>query len=215
MEKSLSVDQEWLTLSQVAVLLGVHPSTVRLWSNKGQIPVQRTQGNHRRYLRSEVELWARIARQSENLEPANVIQHALGHMHFRIMENHLESESWYHKLNEEARVQYRISGRMLVQGLANYLTCSGEDDAMAEAHSIGYEYASRGRSCDLCSIDAVRAFLFFRNAMIQSIVDVYRDVRIPSGTAWSDMLYKINSFTDHILISLLETYHSFEQKAQS
>lgn len=203
---------EWMTLSQVAGMLGVHPSTVRLWSDKGQIPVQRTQGNHRRFLRTEVELWAKTARQTENLEPANVVQHALGNMHFRIRENRLESEPWYHKLSDDARLQYRMSGRILVQGLSNYLVCQGEE-AMAEAHSIGYEYASRGRSCNLDSVDAVRAFLFFRNALLQSIVDVYQEARIPSGTAWSEMLHKVHTFTDQILISLLETYLLFEQKA--
>ena len=206
----MRIHEDWLTLSQVAILLGVHPSTVRLWSNKGQIPVQRTQGNHRRYLRSEVELWAKTARQIENLEPSNVIQHALGHMHIKIQENRLESEPWYHMLDGEARNQYRISGRVLVLGLANYLTCPGEKDALAEAHSIGYEYASRGRTSNLGSIDATRAFLFFRNAMLESIVDVYRDARIPSGSAWADMLHKVNAFTDQILLSLLETYESYE-----
>ncbi|HCC79728.1 MAG: hypothetical protein A2X25_09150 [Chloroflexi bacterium GWB2_49_20] len=203
--------ENWMTLSQVAGLLGVHPSTVRLWSDKGKIPVQRTQGNHRRYLRTEVELWAKTARQTENLVPANVIQHALGNMHFRIKENCLESEPWYHKLNDNARMQYRMSGRILVQGLSNYLVCQ-EEDAMAEAHSIGYEYASRGRSFNLDSVDAVRAFLFFRNALLQSIVDVYQEARIPSGAAWSEMLQRVHTFTDQILISLLETYLSFEQK---
>jgi len=202
---------DWLTLSQVANLLGVHPSTVRLWSDKGQIPVQRTQGNHRRYLRSEVELWVKTARQTENLEPANVIQHALGNMRFRITESNLESESWYHKLNEDARLQYRMSGRILVQGLSNFLVCQAED-AMNEAHAIGYEYASRGRTCNMDSVDAVRAFLFFRNALIQSIVDVYQEAHIPSGDAWSEMLHKVHTFADSILISLLETYLSFEQK---
>jgi len=202
---------DWLTLSQVAGLLGVHPSTVRLWSDKGQIPVQRTQGNHRRYLRTEVELWAKTARQTENLEPANVVQHALGNMRFRIAENNLESESWYHKLNDDARLQYRMSGRILVQGLSNFLVSQAED-AMTEAHAIGYEYASRGRTCNLDSVDAVRAFLFFRNVLLQSIIDVYQEARIPSGTAWSEMLHKVHSFTDNILISLLETYLSFEHK---
>ena len=202
---------EWMTLSQVAGMLGVHPSTIRLWSDKGQIPVQRTQGNHRRYLRTEVELWAKTARQTENLEPANVVQHALGNMRFKITENNLEAELWYHKLNDDARLQYRKSGRNLVQGLSNYLVCQG-DDAKAEAHAIGYEYASRGRSCNLDSVDAVRAFLFFRNALLQSIVDVYQEARIPSATAWSGMLHKVHTFTDLILISLLETYLSFEQK---
>lgn len=202
---------DWMTLSQVAGMLGVHPSTVRLWSDKGQIPVQRTQGNHRRYLRAEVELWAKTARQIQNLEPANVVQHALGNMRFRITENKLESESWYHKLNEDARQQYRMSGRILVQGLSNFLVSQGEE-AMSEARAIGYEYASRGRTCNLDTVDAVQAFLFFRNALLQSIVDVYQDACIPSGTAWSGMLHQVHAFTDHILISLLETYLSFEHK---
>lgn len=203
---------EWLTLSQVASMLGVHPSTVRLWSDKGQIPVQRTQGNHRRYLKSEVELWAKTARQVENLEPANVVQHALGHMRFRITEINLESESWYRKLNDDARLQYRLSGRILVQGLSNFLASQGQD-AMIEARAIGYEYASRGRTYNLDSVDAVRAFLFFRNSLLQSIIEVYQEARIPSGTAWSEMLRNIHTFTDNILISLLETYLSFDHKS--
>jgi hypothetical protein len=64
----------------------------------------------------------------------------------------------------------------------------------------------------LDNIDAVRAFLFFRNALLQSIIDVYREAHIPSGTAWSGMLNKVHTFTDNILISLLETYQSFENK---
>ncbi|MCJ7584100.1 MAG: helix-turn-helix domain-containing protein, partial [Anaerolineales bacterium] len=118
--------EEWLTLSQAAELLGVHPSTVRLWSDKGQLPVHRTQGKHRRYRRSEVELWAKTARQPRALEPESVVQHALGRMRFQISEGHLEAQPWYQKLDDEARRQYRMSGRVLVQGLANYLASEGE-----------------------------------------------------------------------------------------
>jgi excisionase family DNA binding protein len=201
--------EEWLTLSQAAELLGVHPSTVRLWSDKGQLPVHRTQGKHRRYRRSEVELWAKTARQPRALEPESVVQHALGRMRFQISEGHLEAQPWYQKLDDEARRQYRMSGRVLVQGLANYLASEGED-AIAEARSIGYEYASRGRRYNLDSIDAARAFLFFRNALLESIVAVYQETKIPSGAAWGEMLHRVHAFTDQILLSLLETYQAFE-----
>jgi excisionase family DNA binding protein len=201
--------EEWLTLSQAAELLGVHPSTVRLWSDKGQLPVHRTQGKHRRYRRSEVELWAKTARQPRALEPESVVQHALGRMRFQISEGHLEAQPWYQKLDDEARRQYRMSGRVLVQGLANYLASEGED-AIAEARSIGYEYASRGRRYNLDSIDAARAFLFFRNALLESMVAVYQETKIPSGAAWGEMLHRVHAFTDQILLSLLETYQAFE-----
>ncbi|HKZ43750.1 MAG TPA: helix-turn-helix domain-containing protein [Anaerolineales bacterium] len=201
---------EWLTLSQVAGILGVHPSTIRAWSDKGQIPVQRTQGRHRRFLRQEVELWASTAREAEELHPARIIQHAVGNMRIRIQENRLENESWYQKLNESARNQYRMSGRVLVQGLVAYLS-SDVDEAMAEAHAIGYEYASRGRSSNLDSIDAVRAFIFFRNVLVQSVMEVYEKTRISTSHAWSEMLEKTHAYTDQILISLLETYQAYER----
>jgi len=201
--------EKWLSLSQAAELLGVHPSTVRLWSDKGQLPVHRTQGKHRRYRRSEVELWAKTARQPRSLEPESVVQHALGRMRFQIGEGNLETEPWYQKLDDEARRQYRVSGRVLVQGLANYLASEGEE-AIAEARSFGYEYASRGRRYNLDSIDAARAFLFFRNALLESIVAVYQEAKIPSGAAWGEMLHRVHAFTDQIMLSLLETYQAFE-----
>jgi len=182
---------------------------VRLWSDKGQLPVHRTQGKHRRYRRSEVELWAKTASQPRSLEPENVVQHALVRMRFQIGEGNLEAEPWYQKLNDEARCQYRRSGRVLVQGLANYLASRGED-AIAEARSIGYEYASRGRRYNLDSIDAARAFLFFRNALLESMVAVYQETKIPSGAAWGEMLHKVHAFTDQIMLSLLETYQALE-----
>ena len=201
--------EKWLSLSQAAELLGVHPSTVRLWSDKGQLPVHRTQGKHRRYRRSEVELWAKTARQPRSLEPESVVQHALGRMRFQIGEGNLETEPWYQKLDDEARRQYRVSGRVLVQGLANYLASEGEE-AIAEARSFGYEYASRGRRYNLDSIDAARAFLFFRNALLESIVAVYQEAKIPSGAAWGEMLHRVHAFTDQIMLSLLETYQALE-----
>ncbi|MBU4225055.1 MAG: helix-turn-helix domain-containing protein [Chloroflexi bacterium] len=201
--------EKWLNLSQAAELLGVHPSTVRLWSNKGLLPVHRTQGKHRRYRRSEVELWAKTARQPRALEPESVVQHALGRMRFQIGEGHLEAQPWYQKLDDEARIQYRQSGRGLMQGLANCLASQGEE-AIAEARSFGYEYASRGRRYNLSHIEAAQAFLFFRNILLQAMIAVYQETKIPSGAAWGEMLHKVHAFTDQIMLSLLETYQAFE-----
>lgn len=202
-------NEKWLNLSQAAELLGVHPSTVRLWSDKGLLPVHRTQGKHRRYRRSEVELWASTARQPRSIEPENVVQHALARMRFQIGEGHLEAQPWYQKLDDEARLQYRQSGRGLMQGLANCLASEGEE-AIAEARSFGYEYASLGRRCNLNHIEAVQAFLFFRNILLQAMMAVYQETRIPSGAAWGEMLHKVHAFTDQIMLSLLETYQAFE-----
>jgi excisionase family DNA binding protein len=198
---------EWLSLSDAAKLLGVHPSTVRLWSDKGVLPTHRTSGGHRRYRRNEVLLWAKTAREVR-VEPESIMPQAMKNVRMQIGEANLESEGWYEKLDENARKQYRESAHSLAQGLMTYLSSENGDDF--EAHAIGYEYASRARRYGLSEVDATRALLFFRNALIESVMKVYREANILSGKAWEEMLHKMHTFTDQILVSLLETYHKLE-----
>ena len=202
--------ENWLSLSGAASMLGVHPSTVRLWSDKGIFPVHRTLGGHRRYLRSEVELWMKTSSEKHVMEPANAMQSAIGQMRMQIAEGRLEAEAWYQKLDENARAQYRLGGMMLVRGLMNYLSSEGAN-ALSEAYAIGYDYASRARRYGLSSVDATRAFLFFRNTLLEALVNTYEEARVPPGLAWGKMLNKIHTFTDQILVDLLKTYQAFEE----
>lgn len=200
----------WLSLSDVAEALGIHPSTVRLWSDKGMLPVHRTQGGHRRYLRSELDLWVQSQRSGGTNEAHLVVQNALKNTRFQISEGRLGEQAWYSKLDDEAREQYRKSGRVLLEGLFGYLASDGKK-ADAEAQSIGYEYASRGRRYGLSLSEAVHAFLFFRNVLMDSMLAVYEGAGVQSPSAWADMFRKINAFTDHILAKLLETYEAYER----
>ena len=201
---------EWLSLSDTAKLLGVHPSTVRLWSDKGVLPVHRTQGGHRRYRRSEVQFWSDSNKKSETtvVEPESIMQEVVKNIRMQISEGRLEAEPWYQKLDEDARLQYRMSSRSLFQGLTTYVATNGEE-ASSEAYAIGYEYASRARRYKLSYVDAAKAFLFFRDALIESVIQVYSDARVPSNQA-AKMYSKMHSFTDEILISLLQTYQKLE-----
>lgn len=200
---------DWLSLSAAAELLGVHPSTVRLWSDKGLLPVHRTKGGHRRYKRSEVTLWAQTSREVRTVQPEDMMQSAIRNVRIQVTEGRLEAESWYQKLDEDARMQYRQSSRSLFQGLMNYLASTNED-AASEAFAVGYEYASRARRYNLSYVDATRAFMFFRSVLIESVMKVYSEANVPSGKAWEEMLGKMHTFTDQILISLLDTYQALE-----
>jgi excisionase family DNA binding protein len=205
--RPLSPGDEWLSLHAAAEMLGVHASTVRIWSDKGLLPVYRTKGGHRRYKKSEVLLWAESARGEQTIDPLSVVQAAVHNIRMQISEGRLESESWYQKLDENARRQYRQSAHTLFQGLVNYLLSDG-DAGTAEANSIGYEYASRAHRFGLNTVDAARAFLFFRSMLLESVIQVYQEANAPSGRAWADILRKVNSFADQILLHLLETYQA-------
>jgi excisionase family DNA binding protein len=201
---------EWLSLSDAADLLGVHPSTVRLWSDKGMLPVHKTQGGHRRYKRGEILLWSESNSKSkeEALEPEGMMQEIVKNVRMQISEGRLQEESWYQKLDEDARVQYRMSARSLFQGLMTYVATNGRE-AESEAYAIGYEYASRARRYSLSYVDAAKAFLFFRDTLVESVIKVYTEANIPARRA-TEMYTRIHTFTDDILISLLETYRKLE-----
>lgn len=203
--------REWLSLSEIAEELGVHPSTVRNWADQGRIPVHRTQGGHRRFKRSEVELWLQSQQVSLPNEASLVVQNAMKRTRMQISDGHLEAELWYQKLDDEARNQYRLSGRSMLQGLMAYLSSDGEQ-ADAEARALGFEYASRGRRYGLSVLDATQAFLFFRNMLMESMLAVYEAAAVRSPVVWSDMFRKIGGFTDRIMITLLETYEAFDRK---
>lgn len=206
----MSAQEEWLSLGEAAQLLGVHPGTVRNWSNQGQLPVHRTKGGHRRYRRNEVELWIQSKQAKRPVDAHLVVQNALRNTRFRIGEGRLEDETWYSKLDEEARELYRLSGRDMLHGMINYLN-AGDDRSAAEAKGLGFEYASRGWRCGLNSAEATHAFLFFRNVLIESMLNVYEAAAVQSPYAWSDMFRRLNKFTDQILLVLLETYEAYQR----
>jgi excisionase family DNA binding protein len=201
---------EWLNLSEVAEILGVHSSTVRNWADHGQLPVHRTMGGHRRFRRSEVELCLKSQNAESSTEVSRVIQNALKNTRLQIAEGRLEAEVWYCKLDDETRAQYRRSGRALLNGLMNYLVLDGLD-AEAEARALGYEYASLGRRCGLSYVEATHAFLFFRNVLLEAAFAMAEEASVRSARVWGDMLRKINAFTDQILKTLLDTYEAFHQ----
>ncbi len=197
--------KEWLTLGEVAQLLGVHPSTVRNWADAGKIPVHRTQGGHRRFRRTEVEIWL----QSQDMDGSErqveqLLQEALKYIRWLVREGELSQQSWFQKLDGEAREAYRQTGHALVHGLWAYLT--GKETNLAEAHSLGYEYATRARQFDLSAEEALEAFLFFRNAFLESLLQASEVTGIHSTAAWSLLVRRLISFTDQVLRSLVRTY---------
>jgi hypothetical protein len=61
----------------------------------------------------------------------------------------------------------------------------------------------------LSSVEAVTAFLFFRNVLIDSVLSFYENAGVRSPQAWAEMVRRTQDFTDRIMITLLETYEAF------
>jgi excisionase family DNA binding protein len=201
---------DWLTLSQAAELLGVHPSTVRSWSDQGRLPVHRTRGGHRRYRRSDVALWRESRQADAAADMGAIVQRAIRQTRLQIGEGLLEAEPWYQKLDTEARELYRRSGRALLTGLMNYVAAD-EPGGAAEARALGYEYASRAHSFRLTSLEAMHAYLFFRNVLMEAMLSAYESAAVSAPGAWAALMRKVTAFTDQVMLTLVETYEAYER----
>lgn len=163
---------KWLTLSQASELLGVHPATLRQWSDEGKVELFRTPGGHRRFARPEIERLLRVlpvrgAGLSAFLarETMQRTRQDLGAVFMQ--------QPWMQGLDTEQRDHWRTAGRQLV-GLVSQLTNSAElsDSQRMSAAFLGQSYARLLRQAGLDLTDAVLAFLFFRDSILETIIDL-------------------------------------------
>jgi excisionase family DNA binding protein len=205
--------KDWLSLKDAAELLGVHPCTVRNWANDGKLPVYRTNGGHRRFRAQEIDLWKQSHDNPEKADFDGMIQRAIQAVHLKATASLLERQGWYVKLEPEARDQYRTTGRKLAQGMMNFLVVP-QDEGIAQAEAIGIDYGARSRRFGLTQTEAMQAFLFFRNLLLEAMIGAYSEAHITTMTAWGEMLRKFHQFTDQVILAVLESYEFYREGVQ-
>lgn len=202
---------DWLGLSEAAELLGVHPSTVRSWADEGKIPVHRTAGGHRRFRRSEIERWTSTHHTVPSSEARMIVQNTIGRTRIELAEGSLQAQSWYQKLEEPDRKRYRDESRRLMQHVIRHVGPETEESE-EEALQVGKEYARIGMEVGLSLRETVQAFLFFREFLMDSVFNLYETAGVRSAPAWGDIRRHMASFTDRVLLSLIDTYSRESQE---
>lgn len=199
--------EEWLSLREAADMLGMHPATVRLWADRNELPSRRTSGGHRRFRRSDID--ARLRQEAEpKANPAAqlLVQSVLGRVRFAFTDGTLDTLPWYQHFNEDARMAYRQLGRRMLDLLLRAINdTTNKEELRDEAILLGTEYGSITRKSQVPVADAVRAFLYFRTLIDESILQLVevrggREQDIP----WGESLYQIQALTNEILPALIE-----------
>jgi excisionase family DNA binding protein len=72
-ERGAVATVEWLTLGQAAKYLGVAQSTIRKWSDSGQLPAFYTPGGHRRFRRGDLDQFLGSSRAAARTRPLVLI----------------------------------------------------------------------------------------------------------------------------------------------
>jgi excisionase family DNA binding protein len=202
-------ETEWISLRHAAELLGVHPATVRIWADNGDLPSRRTPGGHRRFRKADVLRYSESTGEVEPLEVQLIIQNALGHTRMQVGGGTLNQMGWYENLSDTTRNSLRQEGMHTMESLRKYLAAGAPDEQLATAITIGKNYASLLSSEELKLPDAVRGFFYFSDFVVNSVLN-WSEITPTRNTAsdWSHLLRQVNTFINSILISIIEYYET-------
>ena len=165
-----SPSTRWLTLSQAAQALGVHPSTLRRWADEGEIRCMRTPGGHRRFLESNLQAFLRSQTEGAAVDPHQELARSLVlETRRELASGRVTDMSWHKAFTAGERARRRASGRRLL-GLAIQFTSrtTGREAILEEARDVGRSYGKDAAERGLSLVDTIKAFLFFREALIRS-----------------------------------------------
>jgi excisionase family DNA binding protein len=195
----------WVSLSEAAKILGVHPATVRNWADQGHLPSQRTPGGHRRFRVADLESWVSAQQSGAALEAEVLVQSALGRVRFEIAERHFAEASWYRQLDAQARQALGTYGRRLMEVMQRYLS-SPSEQALIEARELGLKYGETIRGQNLKLSEAVEGFFAFTDLILDAMMRVI-EISRPT-TERADAVRKVYALTREIIFALVDAYEA-------
>lgn len=182
-----------MSLGEVCRALEINEATLRQWADRGRLPVYRTPGGHRRFLREDVE--ALLGRtQDTETDPEDL---ALQRIRRKLSQADVAEQSWMESFQAEGRDRMRLFGRRLLSLLLrNDLESRNgrKGETMSETHMLGHEYGSEMAARGVPLTDSVQAFLFFRQAVVEAVQP--------------DRLQQVVEISDGVLVGLVDAYSS-------
>lgn len=197
---------DWVSLREAADILGVHPATVRNWADKGELPMRRTPGGHRRFNRDDLVRYAQSQEEVQPTEVQVILQNALGSARMQVDDNSLTDAPWYAAMSEANRVAMRQQGRDVLSAIRQYIADGATDDNLSGAIKLGKEYARNLTEDGLTLPQALRGFFYFSDFVINSILTWSELGQPRNSSEWAHLLRQVNNFIHTMLLSIVEYY---------
>ena len=168
---------QWISLGQASRLLGVAPSTLRYWADRGIVRCHRTLGGHRRFTYDEIhQVRNRIAAKlgpSVSLPPPEVV---LSDTRQALATRSIHSLSWHRRFPEPIRQEQRQLGHQLLTLAIQFLARrEGKEEILAQALTIAYRQGQLAAQHGLNAAETVEAFWFCCNTIEDVVVPMTPD----------------------------------------
>lgn len=209
--------EQWLTLSAAAHFVGVHPSTLREWAERGIIAHLRTPGGHRRFAAVDLHAFMAASRHASTaLVPLAPVAQEIEARTLQQIHAGVPAHAPWHGAHDATDIAHkREQGRRLL-GLALQFVSrqSGREAVLAEAEEIGRDYGRDAVAHRLALPETVRAFYFFRDSLIQATrpsppgdpldaedARIHADLHVFLDAVFFAMLAAFEDYQRHLLLS--------------
>ncbi|HEX7592624.1 MAG TPA: helix-turn-helix domain-containing protein [Anaerolineae bacterium] len=206
-----TASEEWLALHSASKQLGVSPSTLRQWADQGKVRAFRTPGGHRRF--SEIDLRAlrsqpHLAGTSPARDIERLIHGALGRVRLEIGSGRLERAAWYRGFDDAAKQRHRELGHRLMTLLLEAAREEPDGTGMSRsARNLGKEYGRASLRQGTTLPDALRAFLFFRDYIMEDLINLASRSEADEGSYALDIYRRLSAVVNEMLVAMVETYY--------
>jgi excisionase family DNA binding protein len=210
-----SENELWLTLSEAAKQLGVHTTTLRRWADNGDITVLTTPGGHRRFSAADV---AHFANERRSLHVTSSIVQLWATQALALTRREVvihQEQRWLANLDDSARQRNREVGRQLMGLTLQYVSDDkGDPRFLEQAHNIGRQYGQNALDMRMPLTDALRASMFFRDALLESALNLPENVHI-KPEANRRLLNRINTLLNTVHLAIAEVYDQDLHKSRT
>ncbi len=185
----------------------MHPTTLRRWSDSGEIETMLTPGGHRRFLIVDLDAFSRkrSSMMGRDEVAAEWADRALQTTRQEIITR--GEAPWLSGFDNGARDSNRRLGQRLLGLTMQYIGAPQEEQAplLAQAQAMGRQYGQMAYAAGLPLTEALEATLFFRDLLVETALQLPENMPI-KPQANVRLMRKINHLLNRIQLSIAEVY---------
>lgn len=199
-------DKNWLTLGQAAAQLGVHPATLRRWSDEGEIRALVTPGGHRRFAQTDLDAFRE--RRDVQANHDQITDAWVGKALTRVRDElaqHRDERPWV-TIPGEHRAAYREHGQRLMSVAMHYIADSASSEQLLEeARTIGEAQGQLAIEDGHTLTEAMATAMFFKDALLEVAFHLPEHTRL-NPKANTRLLRRINTLLNVVELGIGSAY---------
>jgi excisionase family DNA binding protein len=212
----MSVSERWLTISEAAEVLGVHPTTLRRWADQGKVEFRLTAGGHRRFAVTALD---GVLSSRRKLRVVGGLEQQWADRALEQTRRELglmrTPHEWPLTLSVHDRDAFRKLSRRLLGLLMQYISLGeGGEGLLQEGERVGRTYAAHALELGIGLSDLMWVLFFFRDNMIDSALEIPQmaDLRPEANQR---IVRRMNELLNNVQLAIVNAYYAGQRPPQA